>query len=77
MPSVGRGATRIQWRHGTGGKTLPQLESYKVRAGVAGSFSVRPAAWTMSVEKPIARIQEWLRDIPEERREEAVREDRE
>jgi hypothetical protein len=45
--------------------------------GVARPFCVRPAAWTKSGEKPIARIQEWLRDIPEGRREEAVREERE
>ena len=82
---MGCGATRSRWSLGTGGRTLRQLESYKVPLGVAGSFCVRPAAWTKSGEKPIARIQEWLRDIPknrllseelmQERREEAVRED--
>jgi hypothetical protein len=54
---------------------------------VAGSFCVRPAAWTKSGEKPLARIQEWMRDIPkdrllseelmQERREEAEMADRE
>jgi hypothetical protein len=87
MRSVGCGATRIRWRHGTGGKTLPQLESYKVTVGVAGPSRVRPAAWTKSGEKAIARIQASLRGIPEdrllseeqmqERREEAERENRE
>ena len=67
MRSVGFGSIRSRWRHGTGGRTLRQLESYKVPLGVAGSFYVRPAAWTKSGEKPIARIQELLRDIPEER----------
>lgn len=54
---------------------------------MAGSFCVRPAAWTKSGEKPLARIQEWMRDIPkdrllseelmQERREEAEMADRE
>ena len=52
MRSVGCGSIRSRLRHGTGGRTLRQLESYKVPVGVAGSFCVRPAAWTKSGEKP-------------------------
>ena len=52
MRSVGCGPTQSRWSLGTGGKTLPQLESYKVPVGVAGPFWVRPAAWTKSGKKP-------------------------
>ena len=50
MRSVGCGPTQSRWSLGTGGKTLPQLKSYKVPVGVAG-LCVRPAAWTNSGEK--------------------------